>query len=148
MGDKLSSMMNNAEKVRVALKADGERGYNSNERYQLVFLFTGGLAFGSYFVSQDTANRWHEAAIDHLGRNGERFIPYVNQNGLSATLFTQNLIGVQVHKAIELITFPEFTSPWGLPEDYFVEEDDSEPQPLKANRNNIVPFHVRTAGNG
>jgi hypothetical protein len=148
MEDKLTSMMNTAEKARVAVKEDEERGFCPEERYQLVFLFAGGLAFGSRYVSRDTANRWHEAAIEHLGRNGERYIPYINQNGLSATLFTQNLIGAQVHKAIELVTFPEFNSPWGLPEDYFAEEEESRPAQPKEARNKVLSFHIRTAGNG
>jgi len=148
MEDKFSNMMNDAEKARIAIKNDEVRGFNSAERYQLVFLFAGGLVFGSRYVSQETAHRWYEAAIEHLGKNGERYIPYLNQNGLTATLFTQNLIGAQVHKAIELVTFPEFTSPWGLPEDYFEEEEDNKPQPTKAMHSKIVPFHVRVAGNG
>jgi hypothetical protein len=147
MKDNLSDLMNNAEKARLAIKEDEERGYHQDERYQLVFLFTGGLAFGSRFVCQDTTNKWHEAAIEHLGKNGEHYIPYTNQNGLSATLFTQNLIAAKVHKAIELVTFPEFTSPWGLPEDYFVEEE-SKRLPLKKSRGKLVSFQVRTTENG
>lgn len=71
----------------------------------------------SSYVSKGTALMWKHAIDKHL-EAGRRTLPCTNlSNQEEESFHVGPLIKVTIHRATELVTYPSFTNPLGLPDD-------------------------------
>lgn len=111
--------MNDREQARIAFRHYvGEQGEShARERWQVALLYPGVLVVASSYVAKGTALMWKHAIDKHL-EAGRRTLTCTNlSNQEEESFHVGPLIKVTIHKAIELVTYPSFTNPLGLPDD-------------------------------